>query len=170
MPQPYFVPVMPSCSRITHSSGVSGSTSTVWTVPLTLSLAIRLLLAKGGLLRPCAADCSGAVEPRLSNSREIGHHPAGSAPAPVSPHTALTATLAGPPGRSFTDGISQVDHGGRGGASRRRRGRGRASAENAGRGPAKRRVGRGRGGHHPAERGHLPISPTPGRGRGLNPR
>ncbi len=25
-PQPYFVPVSPTCSRITHSSGVSGST------------------------------------------------------------------------------------------------------------------------------------------------
>src|SRR3954451_4443277 len=93
MPQPYFVPVMPSCSRITHSSGVAGSTSTVWTVPLTLSLAIRLLLAKGGLLRPCAAECSGAVEPRLSNSRETGRHPSGVGPAPVSPHT-------------ITDGIS----------------------------------------------------------------
>jgi hypothetical protein len=36
----YFVPVSPICSRITQSSGVSGSTSTVWTVPFTLSLAI----------------------------------------------------------------------------------------------------------------------------------
>ena len=29
MPQPYFVPVMPMLSRITHSSGVSGSMSTL---------------------------------------------------------------------------------------------------------------------------------------------
>ena len=53
MPQPYFVPVRPSCSRITHSSGVSGSTSTVWTVPLTLSLAIRLLLGRGAPATLC---------------------------------------------------------------------------------------------------------------------
>ena len=116
-----------------------------------VELGHRLLLAKGGLLRPCAAECSGAVERRLSNSRENRRHPGGSAPAPVSPHTALTATLAGPPGRSFTDGISQVDHGGRGGASRRRRGRAGASAEHAGRAPAMRRVGRRRADHHLAE-------------------
>ena len=28
-PQPYLVPVRPTCSRITHSSGVLGSTSTL---------------------------------------------------------------------------------------------------------------------------------------------
>ncbi len=28
MPQPYLVPVRPTCSRSTHSSGVSGSTAT----------------------------------------------------------------------------------------------------------------------------------------------
>src|SRR3712207_2040122 len=42
MPQPYFVPVRPICSRIAHKSGVSGSTSTVCTVPFTFSLAMRL--------------------------------------------------------------------------------------------------------------------------------
>src|SRR5580693_9432864 len=36
MPQPNFVPVMPSTSRSTHSSGVSPSTSTDLTAPLTL--------------------------------------------------------------------------------------------------------------------------------------
>src|SRR6202040_1963015 len=36
MPQPNLVPVMPSTSRSTHSSGVSPSTSTDLTVPLTL--------------------------------------------------------------------------------------------------------------------------------------
>src|SRR6516225_4856667 len=36
MPQPYFVPVMPSTSRNTHSSGVSPPTSTSCLVPLTL--------------------------------------------------------------------------------------------------------------------------------------
>ena len=36
MPQPNFVPVMPSTSRNTHSSGVSPSTSTLRSTPLTL--------------------------------------------------------------------------------------------------------------------------------------
>ena len=35
MPQPYFVPVRPTCSRITQRSGVSGSASTSRTTPLT---------------------------------------------------------------------------------------------------------------------------------------
>src|SRR5215470_10808440 len=33
-PQPYFVPVRPTCSRITQSRGVVGSTSTSWDLPL----------------------------------------------------------------------------------------------------------------------------------------
>src|SRR6266404_9017400 len=36
MPQPNFVPVMPSTSRNTHKRGVSPSTSTVRSAPLTL--------------------------------------------------------------------------------------------------------------------------------------
>src|SRR3954453_9143722 len=39
-PQPYFVPVRPACSRITHSSGVSGSACTSRVLPLILSFAI----------------------------------------------------------------------------------------------------------------------------------
>jgi len=34
MPQPNLVPVMPNCSRMTHRSGMSGSTSTVEALPL----------------------------------------------------------------------------------------------------------------------------------------
>src|SRR5437870_10161040 len=34
MPQPYLVPVRPTCSRITQSRGVVGSTSTSWDLPL----------------------------------------------------------------------------------------------------------------------------------------
>src|SRR5947207_7335157 len=34
MPQPYFVPVKPTFSRITHKSGVFGSTSTCCVLPL----------------------------------------------------------------------------------------------------------------------------------------
>ena len=44
MPQPYLVPVRPSCSRSTHNNGVSGSTSTSWALPLTKRLTIRFLL------------------------------------------------------------------------------------------------------------------------------
>src|SRR5262245_37125650 len=38
MPQPNLVPVIPRVSRMTHSSGVSGSTSTLWAWPLTSRL------------------------------------------------------------------------------------------------------------------------------------
>src|SRR4051812_45367682 len=40
MPQPYFVPVSPSCSRSTQSSGVASSTLTSTVRPFTLSVAI----------------------------------------------------------------------------------------------------------------------------------
>jgi hypothetical protein len=42
-PQPYLVPVRPTCSRMTHSKGVSASTVTSRDLPLTLSVAMRLL-------------------------------------------------------------------------------------------------------------------------------
>src|SRR5437016_2133914 len=42
-PQPYLVPVRPTCSRITHSSGVSASAVTSRTLPLMLSFAMRIL-------------------------------------------------------------------------------------------------------------------------------
>src|SRR6266481_2611754 len=44
MPQPYLVPVRPSVSRNTHSSGVSGSTSTCCVCPLMMSRSIGVLL------------------------------------------------------------------------------------------------------------------------------
>src|SRR5256885_16888651 len=40
-PQPYFVPVSPTCSRITQSRGVSASTSTSRGLPLILSFAME---------------------------------------------------------------------------------------------------------------------------------
>src|SRR6202171_3742913 len=40
MPQPNFVPVMPSTSRNTHNRGVSPSTSTVRSTPLTLIVVV----------------------------------------------------------------------------------------------------------------------------------
>src|SRR5262249_56323914 len=60
MPQPYLVPVNPICSRITHRSGVSGSTCTTRTRPLMLSLAMsvpRTACCDANLLRLDAADC-----------------------------------------------------------------------------------------------------------------
>src|SRR5579859_1448004 len=49
MPQPYLVPVSPTCSRITHRRGVSASTCTSRALPLILSLAIRCPPLQGGL-------------------------------------------------------------------------------------------------------------------------
>src|SRR5206468_11207433 len=40
MPQPYFVPVRPTCSRNTHNKGGAGPTSTPWAFPLTWKRAI----------------------------------------------------------------------------------------------------------------------------------
>src|ERR1700688_3243299 len=42
MPQPYLVPVSPIFSRIAHSSGVSGSTSTSKVLPLIVRFAIAI--------------------------------------------------------------------------------------------------------------------------------
>ncbi len=44
MPQPNFVPVMPSTSRKVHSSGVSSGTSTVKDFPLMLSVVLIRIL------------------------------------------------------------------------------------------------------------------------------
>src|SRR5262245_16680075 len=40
-PQPYLVPVRPTCSRMTHRRGVSASTCTSRVLPLILSLAME---------------------------------------------------------------------------------------------------------------------------------
>src|ERR1035437_3161498 len=40
-PQPYLVPVRPTCSRIAHNSGVAGSTSTSRVLPLIVRRAIE---------------------------------------------------------------------------------------------------------------------------------
>ncbi len=42
MPQPYFVPVRPSSSRSTHSSGVSGAAVTCTALPFTSSVVVML--------------------------------------------------------------------------------------------------------------------------------
>src|SRR2546428_4888097 len=57
IPQPYLVPVRPTCSRMTHRSGVSASTSTSRMLPLMLSFAMDVLAS-----RSCASirsSCRG---------------------------------------------------------------------------------------------------------------
>jgi hypothetical protein len=56
MPQPYLVPVRPSCSRSTHNSGVSGSASNCRTAPFTFKLAMTLLFDRRKVLQPAASD------------------------------------------------------------------------------------------------------------------
>src|SRR5579871_4706397 len=43
MPQPNLVPVSPISSRMTHSSGISGSTSSSCRLPFTVMVSMRLL-------------------------------------------------------------------------------------------------------------------------------
>ena len=50
MPQPNFVPVMPSTSRNTQSSGVSPSTSTLCVLPLTLMVKAMAPLSQTSLI------------------------------------------------------------------------------------------------------------------------
>src|SRR5580658_2916498 len=52
MPQPYFVPVRFRESRITHSKGVDGGSSTVTGLPLTVNEIKERLL-------PCKISCEG---------------------------------------------------------------------------------------------------------------
>src|SRR5436190_2017568 len=59
MPHPYFVPVRPTCSRITHSKGVVGSTSTLCDCPLIVSATIIM------------PPYSPVGEPFIANSRAI---------------------------------------------------------------------------------------------------
>src|SRR5262244_1985378 len=76
-PQPYLVPVRPTCSRSTHSSGVSGSTCTSRTRPLMLSFAMDGL--RGGsaswLTLPEGDDHdNGGDRPRTRRDRPAGAH------------------------------------------------------------------------------------------------
>src|SRR5262245_6107646 len=56
MPQPYFVPVRPTCSRIAHNRGVLSSTSTLKVLPLMDSRAI-------GVFPPLGANDDTRVSP-----------------------------------------------------------------------------------------------------------
>src|SRR5258708_32316885 len=97
MPQPYLVPVRPTCSRIAHKSGVSGSTSTLYADPLMVGPSIDFLsfwcrsagamssavgckvFSPGMLLglpfgtspRSCAASYSSARRPERSCERLV---------------------------------------------------------------------------------------------------
>ena len=54
MPQPNFVPVSPSVSRITQRSGMFGSTSTLFSAPLTVRLTLVIGAPDGAPLERLA--------------------------------------------------------------------------------------------------------------------
>src|ERR1700726_4421002 len=70
MPQPNFVPVMPSTSRSTHSKGVSPSTSTERFAPFILSMKAMChsirdqgeAQVKGAMFAPCCAVLITSVD------------------------------------------------------------------------------------------------------------
>src|SRR3984893_12111107 len=66
MPQPNLVPVMPSTSRSTQSSGVSPSTSTLWALPFTLIVSAMMppvvfRPASRSVFRPKLSECAEPV-------------------------------------------------------------------------------------------------------------
>src|SRR6185437_14947965 len=73
IPQAYFVPVKPSCSRITHNSGVSDSTSTLYGRPLTRS---SIITFSSGALRAGARTPGTVIRRRTErgpSAFEPGH-------------------------------------------------------------------------------------------------
>ena len=54
-PQPNLVPVSPSVSRSAQRSGVSGSRSSAWTLPLTVTVMAIGWLLRSGTYRPASA-------------------------------------------------------------------------------------------------------------------
>src|SRR5436190_10876182 len=75
-PQPYLVPVSPTCSRSTQSSGVSPSAFTSTVLPFTLSLAMPRVLPAGAR-ETAAAPCSLSPMPDECQTMEHGqrrHH------------------------------------------------------------------------------------------------
>src|SRR5437899_12729120 len=72
-PQPYLVPVNPTCSRMTHSKGVLSSTLTSYALPLMLSFAMEASFESGGMTLPVVERlfCGGAESTKAySNSRQ----------------------------------------------------------------------------------------------------
>src|SRR2546428_14131356 len=87
MPQPYLVPVRPTCSRIAHSRGVPGSTSTSLVLPLIVRRAIA---------SPPPEYCAGNIPHRVPEGKTPSRHgqppcarlarPAAFPPVPKSEH------------------------------------------------------------------------------------
>src|SRR6478735_4438703 len=71
IPQPYFVPVNPTCSRITHRSGVSGSTSILYDLPLTVSSIICVFSLAGCCRSVERAFRNARHEPSVRESRDV---------------------------------------------------------------------------------------------------
>src|SRR5262245_41878086 len=65
-PQPYLVPVRPTCSRITQSRGVSASTCTSRVLPLMLSLGMCVLVGWTADLVVVVPLAGGRAAPRRS--------------------------------------------------------------------------------------------------------
>src|SRR3981189_469303 len=85
-PQPYFVPVRLSCSRSTHNSGVSASTSTSRFMPLMLSFAMSFLSRKVFDVYPIVLRWrrwGDELETVQSSSHAIGKHSAFRHPLPT---------------------------------------------------------------------------------------
>src|SRR5262249_61751285 len=105
-PQPYFVPVRPSCSRSTHNSGVSASTSTSRFKPLMLSLMSALspdalLLPSPGGLPACLPAVRGRLGLVWNRPRAVGPHSAIAAMLPTAPSSPPAQGAAAPrPGPS----------------------------------------------------------------------
>src|SRR5262249_48891057 len=81
MPHPNLVPVSPSCSRTTQRSGVSGSTSTRRSFPLTLNSSIAFPLRRTDQSQTQAVSGDGhrakaparRREDRIGEGRSHGH-------------------------------------------------------------------------------------------------
>src|SRR3984893_3959837 len=71
-PQPYLVPVRPTCSRMTHRSGVSASACTSHVFPVTLGFAMRVLSRLGQ-----RHDLGGCAVASLSRPHPSGNGGAG---------------------------------------------------------------------------------------------
>jgi hypothetical protein len=72
MPQPNFVPVMPSTSRNTQSSGVSSSTSTLCVLPLTLMVKAMASSPFHQLVIECTPGAHRSVKAETALHEAVG--------------------------------------------------------------------------------------------------
>src|SRR5260221_9158385 len=82
IPHPYFVPARLRTSRSTQRSGISGSTSTSWTRPFTLSLVMGI---SGGETRAGGSFCYRTK--RFATSPHRGRESGGVESVPLDPAT-----------------------------------------------------------------------------------